>query len=461
VTDRAKPPWPLFTVRAVDGSVRRVGDAMCQCAGWLADGRIICAKGTDLYLVNPDGTEFHKVATSPGDTSFPRSSPDGRLIRFVVDPNELWEVAAGGSNLHPLLPGWNNPPAEDDGSWTADGRYYLFQSTRKGVESVWAIGEKGDLFHKPRREPVQLTFAPMIFRNPIASRDGKKIFALGALPSGELMRYDAKSRHFQPYLIGLSVTHVDFSRDGMWMTYVAYPERTLWKSRPDGSERAQLTFPPIWAFLPRWSPDGKRIVFKDMNSNPGIMIISSEGGTPEPLPLGPRKDAWDPGWSPDGKSIIFDYRPTSATLPTSIHLYDLATRHTSELAGSEGINSPRWSPDGRILLGVTSDDQIFQNLMLFNVRSRRWSKFSTTGYITWAMWSRDSRYVYFINAKPGNWAVYRAGIANRVVERVLSLNDVNFAPGSDGWFGLTPDDSVLVLKGYAAEEVYALDWEAP
>ena len=63
---------------------------------------------------------------------------------------------------------------------------------------------------------------------------------------------------------GISADGVDFSRDGQWVTYIQYPEGSLWRSRADGSERLQFTFPPMQVGLPRWSPDGKQIVFTAM-----------------------------------------------------------------------------------------------------------------------------------------------------------------------------------------------------
>jgi len=44
------------------------------------------------------------------------------------------------------------------------------------------------------------------------------------------------------------------SRDGKWTPSVSYPDATLWRSRLDGSERLRLTFSPVSAFLPHWSP---------------------------------------------------------------------------------------------------------------------------------------------------------------------------------------------------------------
>jgi Tol biopolymer transport system component len=105
---------------------------------------------------------------------------------------------------------------------------------------------------------------------------------------------------------GLSAGDIDFPRDGKWITYVQYPENTLWRSRIDGTERVQLTYPPMVAALPHWSPDGKQIALAAYL--PGktwqIYVLSRDGGTPERLTTGDEPDT-DPTWSPDGRILAF------------------------------------------------------------------------------------------------------------------------------------------------------------
>jgi Tol biopolymer transport system component len=119
--------------------------------------------------------------------------------------------------------------------------------------------------------------------NPVPSRDGKKLFVQGWQPRGELVHYDAKSGQLAPYLSGISAMGLDFSRDGQWVAYNDASDGTMWRSKADGTQKLQLVFPPMLAYLPRWSPDGKQIVF--FGHPPGepwqIYLIPAEGGSPQ------------------------------------------------------------------------------------------------------------------------------------------------------------------------------------
>ena len=124
---QADPEQPIWIVPTLGGNARRVPDVLAHDATWMPDGRtLLIAKGYDLIIVGADGSEPHKLITTPGLAFWLRWSPDGRRLRFTLrDPKrqttELWEVAADGSNLRPLLPGWSQPASECCGSWTAEG----------------------------------------------------------------------------------------------------------------------------------------------------------------------------------------------------------------------------------------------------------------------------------------------------------------------------------------------------
>src|SRR5439155_25659673 len=129
---------------------------------------------------------------------------------------------------------------------------------------------------------------------------------IGSSSQAEVIRYDSRSRHFIPYLSGISAEGLAFSQDGQWVTYTSFPDGALWRSKTDGSERRQLTFPPLRALLPRWSPDGKQIAFNA--SLPGatwnIYLLSSQGGTPQRI-LPSEQSQMDVNWTPDGNSLVF------------------------------------------------------------------------------------------------------------------------------------------------------------
>ncbi len=457
------PEGPLWVYPTVSGSRHRMGGVTSSGAAWSPDQhRIAYVKGRTLYLANTDGTEARQIAVLPGDVSWLRWSPDGKKLRFTVsDPktnaNSIWEVWVSGGDLHPLLPGWNSPPAECCGSWTPDGKYFVFQSSHGGRSDIWALRE-ADGFLKPgKSKPVQLTAGPLDFLGPVPSKDGKRLFVIGSQPRGELARYDAKSQQFVPYLSGLSADSVSISKDGQWVAFVSYPERSLWKMKLDGSERLQLTFPPTQAYLARWSPDGKQIAFwaKGPTKSSTIQLISADGGNPQEIFSA---SLADPGWSADGSTLVFSNRESVEAEKRgsfSIQFMDLKTRKVTTLAGSDGFYSPRWSPDGRYIAALRAGPE---TLMLFDFYTQKWVELGQIG-VGFPSWSSDSKYIYF-DSQGEDRAFYRVRISDHRLERLISLKNLRLA-GAYGWTGLAQDDSPLVLRDVGAQEIYALDWEAP
>lgn len=221
----------------------------------------------------------------------------------------------------------------------------------------------------------------------------------------------------------------------------------------------QLTYPPMLAYQPWWSPDGKQIAFMGAASDGHwhIYLVSAEGGNPEQLTSG-AVDHSDASWSPDGNSLAFSDNPGDPS-KGAIHLLDLKTRSVTQLTGSQGICCPRWSPDGRYIAGIGSPG--VQNLMLFDFKAQKW-RMPTKDTINFISWSRDSKTLYFDTYLRTEPAFYRVRMSDLKVERLLSFNALRRAQSIFGpWCGLTAEGAPLTVRDIGAQDVYALDWQAP
>jgi len=311
------------------------------------------------------------------------------------------------------------------------------------------------------RDPVQLTTGPLNFGFPLPSRDGKKLFVQGWQPRAEMVRYDAKSGAFLPFLPNSGAAQVDFSRDGELAAYVRFTDATLWRSKLDGSDRIQLTYPPLQVTVPHWSPDGKQIAFS--GAKPGdpnrIYVIPAEGGSPEQISSG--KSDLDPTWSKNGSALMYGVLPLPGDPePAKIMLLDLKTRAVTQVAGSDGICCPRWAPDGRWVIALSADNQ---KLFLLDMSTQKWRQLADTiGTIGYMTWSRDSKYVGFDTSFTVDPAFFRVSPADGQVARVVSLNNIRrFFPQWGEWSGLAPDGSPLLVRDISTQEIYALDWKLP
>jgi eukaryotic-like serine/threonine-protein kinase len=459
---------PVHILPLPAGLPRRVGSILAHDASWSPDGeQIVYASGNELSIARKDGSESHRLTTLTGPAEWLRWSSDGKALRFTVDDlktssQSLWEVASDGTRLHPLLPGWSNPPSECCGNWTPDGNYFVFQSQHLASSSnLWVVQEKSGFLRKRNSDPIQLTTGPGQMFASVPSRDGKKLFAIQGAPLGELVRYDAKSQQFVPYILGMSAIQLGFSKDGRWVSYVSYPDGALWRSKVDGTERLQLVPPPILGLQPQWSPDGKRIAFS--GSVPGkpahIYIVPADGGSVEEVTHGERDEVF-PNWSLDGNSLFFGNEPIDlAGVPTSaIYRLDLKTNRLTTLSGSEGMWSPKLSPDDGYIAALTNTN----HLVLLDMKAQTWTTLVQTA-AGHPAWSRDVKYIYFDSSAEGDPAFYRVGAKDHKLERVASLKEVKRPTSASfgSWTGLALDDSPLALRDISTFEVYALDWQLP
>jgi serine/threonine protein kinase/Tol biopolymer transport system component len=461
-------PAPLWVMPVPGGVPRRLNIPPAQDAGWSPTGdEILLAAGHELYRSASDGSEKRLLARVAGSALWPRWSPDSKTVRFTTfDPrlntSELWEVGADGGNPHRLFVGWRGASRLCCGAWTPDGSYFVFQASRDGISSIWAVREKMPLWRKANPGPFLLTTGQLNSYAPLPASDGKRVFYVGVVPRSELLRLDWRTRQVAPLLAGVSAGEVSFSRDGQRLAYVTLPERTLWRAQADGSGRRQLIFPPLMAALVRWSPDGSQIAFagRTQDSPWRLYLVSAEGGSPTQLLAGEGEEL-DPSWSPDGNSIVFGVpsEAARASEQPALRIVDLRTRRVTAVPGSAHLFSPRWSPDGRHLLAMNAD---YQSLKLYDFASSKWHDVLNAPS-SYPDWSQDGRYIYFNNTFDPQGPFRRVRIADRKVEQLAGMADFGRLSVSSfgGWTGLGPGETFLAARDISLQEIYALDWDTP
>jgi len=463
----------FWTLPTAAGAPERVGDFTGRDAAWSGDGQqLVFAKGSVLCLASSTGSQVRELYTANGSVFAPRFSPDGARIRFTVSNTEqnttsLWEIGRDGSRPHVLLSNWQYKSTACCGSWTADGRYYIFQAsqyvpnTATLITTLWAWPDSGRTGDEDAEAPVPLTSGPMSFGNASPARDNKKIWALGVQPAGEVVKYDRGKKKFVPVVPGVSATDLDFSPDGKWVTYVAIPEGTLWRSRANGTERLQLTSAPGHAALPHWSPDGKQIAYVSMQPGQSwkISLVPAAGGTSQDI-LAESGSQIDANWSSDGARLMFgDFAHDAGGL--SIRILDFKTHKAVTIPGSEGLFSPRWSPDGRYIAALSPDNT---TLKRFDFETQKWSNWLTepAGTVNYPVWSADSKYLYFDDAVNGDESIRRVKVGESQPERVFVLGNIDRYLGALGlWTGRAADGSWMFVRDRSTQEVYQLALELP
>ncbi len=115
----------------------------------------------------------------------------------------------------------------------------------------------------------------------------------------------------------VTVEDPQVSPDGDWIAFVRVSvdrventyRRSIWLAPTGGGPLKPFTAGTKQDHSPRWSPDGKHLVFVSTRGGDKaqIYVIPTDGGEARQL-TDTRQGALSPAWSPDGKHIAFTSR---------------------------------------------------------------------------------------------------------------------------------------------------------
>ncbi len=402
---------------------------------WSSDGQQIAAR---RYSVKGEKAEIISIAVADGSIQvlktlekifWPRFcySPDDRFIAydFPVEENsgnhDISLIASDGSGEISLI---EHPANDRLLGWTPGRKEILFMSDRLGTWDAWIVQvDNGKPLGTPKRiKPDLGQVSPMAF-----TQNGSFYFSIFTRRfTTQIAPFDLKTGKVQDQLSKtlLGSNHsAEWSPDGEYLTYVTEqtePAGPGWYHRPlhilhlkTGEER-ELTG-EIEVKVPRWSPDGRSILFTGYDNNRrnqkdyngGVYKIDVQTGNvtelvqfppiQEPSHINFFRDVWwtrsIADWSHDGKDVFYINRGR-------IFIRELESGREKQLYQNNNLRRLLdLSPDGkRLVFGTENSDDGTWSILIMPVSGgepRELYKFHESEGIRVITWTPDGKYVLF------------------------------------------------------------------
>ena len=220
-----------------------------------------------------------------------------------------------------------------------DGERLLFVSQKHGNNDIFLA----DIFAK---NPRQVTTSVSTDSHPIWTPDGKAIlFDSDRLGYTAIFKIDPAHTNIVRQIIarGASDSAPDISPNGQSIAFGSGGTALLWLADADGTDLVQIGE----GGFPKWSPDGKTILFTSSKSgNADIWSIKPDGSEITQLTVDVADDV-EPCWSSDGKKIVFS---SNRTGNFDLFVLDLEANKLNQLTSHPADDGgPEWSPDGKYI----------------------------------------------------------------------------------------------------------------
>ena len=252
---------------------------------------------SEIYLMNPNGTNQTRLTNNTTNDFAPALSRDGSRIAFMArrDGNdEIYVMNADGSNQTRLT---NNSSIDDTPSFSPDGTRIVFESHRDGNSEVYVMNADGS-------NPVRLTNNPTFDRNPAFSPDGNRIvFESNRDGNMEIyvMNSDGTNQTRLTFFAPANDHLPSFSPDGNRITFTSTRElqSEIYVMNVDGSNLVRLTNDPAEDTSSTFSSDGSRIAFVSGRNGAGnteIYVMDADGSDETQLTFTSPFDEASPSW---------------------------------------------------------------------------------------------------------------------------------------------------------------------
>jgi Tol biopolymer transport system component/DNA-binding winged helix-turn-helix (wHTH) protein len=372
----------------------------------------------------------------------------GRGYQFVADVTELNTVPAGlrhnsdhedavsplGTVDRPSDATFLPPtsPAEPSLPTPSVGRSARLMTLRESATAVVVLGVALFLFRgEPSKSftptPRKFTFDSAFPREPSWSPDGR----------------------------ALAYTSDRSGSSDIWIQTLSDPTPT--RVTAGGAKNWQ----------PHWSPAGDQIVFRSETDGGGVFVVSASGGTPRRL----TNFGYHPRWSPDGKLILFSNssirtgaRRLFVTNATGETPREVAAEWTKKLRDASNFNvvHANWSPDaqhvslwGRFTPGEWSfvnvrlaDGVAHEMPVAADVRERIRSQSLTLGNFAW---SPTGNYLYFEGRQQDTQSLWRVGVDPETKEWVSGPDRLSLGTTDDVHLALSPDGTRVAFTSQTTE----------
>ena len=246
----------------------------------------------------------------------------------------------------------------------------------------------------------------------------------------------------------------------------------------DGSDVRRVTF-DFNAYSPKWSPDGRRLVFEIPGS--GIYATSDDGeGTTaivrSSFAISGVGTPVEPAWSPDGNSIAFVSRsfafgPESfSSVSRDIYVADVNGERVTQLTNTPGAAeyAPSWSPDGKMIVYDRTVPATRGDIWIMNADgSGQRELFATDENESYPSFSPDGSKIVFSSSRDGDSEIYVMDVTGEGLRKLTGNTYADWAPhwsadGSQIVFSSdrSGNDEVFVMSADGTDEAALTDDDA-